>query len=161
MRIFAIGDMHLAGGTGKTMDRFGDHWIDHDRKIFSAWERLGQNDDLLLIVGDTSWAMRIDDAMVDLSRIGNMRGRKLMLKGNHDYWWESLTKMRRIVNPTIDFLHGSSVIINRIAIAGTRGWMCPNDTYFEAQDQKIYEREVTRLSTALSSLSNKTDEYDQ
>ncbi|MEN3334836.1 MAG: uncharacterized protein V7641_4201 [Blastocatellia bacterium] len=161
MRIFAIGDMHLAGGTDKTMDRFGDHWRDHDRKIFDSWERLAQDDDLLLIVGDTSWAMRLGDALPDLNRIGGMRGRKLLLKGNHDYWWESLAKMRRVADPSIDFLQASSVIINRIAIAGTRGWMCPNDSFFEDQDRKIYEREVGRLRAALDSLKSKTDEYDQ
>jgi len=162
MRIFAIGDMHLAGGTLKTMDRFGDHWRDHDHKIFDSWERLAQDDDLLLIAGDTSWAMRLDEALPDLNRIGGMRGRKLMLKGNHDYWWESLAKMRRVVDPSINFLQASSIIINRIAIAGTRGWMCPNDSFFEEQrDRKIYEREVGRLRAALDSLKGKADGYDQ
>lgn len=160
MRIFAIGDMHLAGGTDKTMDRFGDHWRDHDRKIFGAWEHLAQDDDLLLIAGDTSWAMRLNDALADLNRIGAMRGRKLMLKGNHDYWWESLAKMRRVVDPSIDFLQASSVIINRVALAGTRGWMCPNDSFFEDTDRRIYEREVGRLRAALASLKGKTDDYD-
>jgi predicted phosphohydrolase len=160
MRIFAIGDMHLAGGTDKTMDRFGDHWRDHDRRIFDSWERVARDDDLLLIAGDTSWAMRLNEALPDLNRIGQMRGRKLMLKGNHDYWWESLTKMRRVIDPSIDFLQASSVIINRIAIAGTRGWMCPNDSFFEEQDRKIYEREVGRLRAALDSLIGKADEYD-
>jgi uncharacterized protein len=161
MRVFAIGDMHLAGGTDKTMDRFGDHWREHDRKIFDSWERLAQDDDLLLIAGDTSWAMRLNEALPDLTRIGSMRGRKLMLKGNHDYWWDSLAKMRRAVDPSIEFLQGSSVIINRVAIAGTRGWLCPNDSSFGEPDQKIYEREVGRLRTALFSLSGRGGEYDR
>ena len=161
MRIFAIGDMHLAGGTGKTMDRFGDHWRDHDRKIFESWEQLAQDDDLLLIAGDTSWAMRLNEAIPDLERIGRMRGRKLMLKGNHDYWWDSLAKMRRAVDPSIEFLQGSSAIINRVAIAGTRGWLCPNDPFFGGQDHKIYEREVGRLRAALYSLNGKESEYDR
>lgn len=161
MRVFAIGDMHLAGGTDKTMDRFGDHWRGHDRKIFDSWERIAQDDDLLLIVGDTSWAMRMDEAMPDLARIGAMRGRKLMLKGNHDYWWQTLAKMRRIVDPSIDFLHASAVIINRVAISGTRGWMCPNDSFFEEQDRKIYEREVGRLGAALGLLDGRADEFDR
>ena len=160
MRIFAIGDMHLAGGTDKTMDRFGDHWRDHDRKIFDAWERLAQGDDLCLIVGDTSWAMRLGEALPDLQRIGAMRGRKLMLKGNHDYWWETLARMRRVIDPSIDFLQASSVIIDRVAIAGTRGWTCPNDAFFQEQDRKIYEREVGRLRAALQSLKGRAGEYD-
>lgn len=161
MRIFAIGDMHLAGGTDKTMDRFGDHWRDHDRKLFDAWERLAQDDDLFLVVGDTSWAMRLNEALPDLHRIGKMRGRKLMLKGNHDYWWDSLAKMRRVVDPSIDFLQASSVVAGRVAIAGTRGWTCPGGAFFEADDQKIYEREVGRLRAALQSLKEKAGEYDQ
>jgi uncharacterized protein len=160
MRIFAIGDMHLAGGTGKTMERFGDNWRDHDRKIFDSWESIAQDDDLLLIAGDTSWAMRLNEARPDLDRIGRMRGRKLMLKGNHDYWWETLTKMRRAVDPSIDFLQGDPVIIDRVAFAGTRGWTCPNDSFFEERDQKIYDREVGRLRAALQSIRAKAGEFD-
>jgi predicted phosphohydrolase len=161
MRIFAIGDLHLAGGTDKTMDRFGDHWRNHDRKIFDAWQRLAQDEDLSLIVGDTSWAMRLPEAMPDLERISSMPGRKLMLKGNHDYWWETLSKMRRVVDPSIDFLQGSAVIMNRVAIAGTRGWTCPDGAFFEEEDRKIYDREVGRLRAALFSLSGREADYDR
>jgi predicted phosphohydrolase len=152
--------MHLESGTGKTMDRFGDNWRNHDRKIFESWERIGRADDLLLIVGDTSWAMRLEDAMPDLARIGQMKGRKLMLKGNHDYWWQSLAKMSKALDPSIRFLHGTSIIENRVAIAGTRGWLCPNDTYFKEHDAKIYEREAGRLRAALESLKGRESEYD-
>ncbi|HXG67851.1 MAG TPA: metallophosphoesterase [Blastocatellia bacterium] len=161
MRIFAIGDMHLAGGTGKTMDRFGERWRDHDRRIFDAWERVGRDDDLLLIVGDTTWAMRFDEAKPDLDRIGRMKGTKILLKGNHDYWWQSVSKMSRALDPTIKILQASSIIMNRVAIAGTRGWTCPNDAYFEEQDAKIYEREVGRLQLALESLRGRKAEYDR
>lgn len=160
MRIFAIGDMHLESGTGKTMDRFGDNWRNHDLKLFESWERIGHNDDLLLIVGDTSWAMRFEDALPDLARIGQMTGRKLMIKGNHDYWWQSLAKMSKALDPSIRFLQGSSIIESRVAIAGTRGWICPNDTYFKEHDAKIYEREVGRLRAALESLEGQKSEYD-
>ena len=160
MRVFAIGDMHLESGTGKTMDRFGDNWRNHDRKIFDAWERTGREDDLLLIAGDTSWAIRFEDAQPDLERIGRMPGHKLMLKGNHDYWWQTISKMSRALDPSIRFLQASSIIENRVAIAGTRGWLCPNDSYFEEHDRKIYEREVGRLRAALQSLKSREHEYD-
>ncbi|MFP5265114.1 MAG: metallophosphoesterase [Blastocatellia bacterium] len=160
MRIYAIGDMHLEGGTGKTMDCFGDNWRDHDRKIFEAWERLGSDDDLLLIVGDTSWAMRIEDALPDLDRIGKMKGLKLLLKGNHDYWWQSASKMARVLHPSIRTLNAGSVIEGRTAIAGTRGWVCPNDSSFGEHDAKIYEREVGRLRAALQSLRGREAEFD-
>src|SRR5437867_2750410 len=128
MRIFAIGDMHLAGGTGKTMDRFGEHWRDHDRKIFEAWEQTVNDEDLVLVVGDTSWAMRLEEALPDLNRIGRMPGLKLLVKGNHDYWWQSKSKMSGALDPSIRILHADSIIVNRIAVAGTRGWVCPNDS---------------------------------
>lgn len=160
MRVFAIGDMHLEGGTGKTMDRFGENWRHHDRKIFESWERIGRSDDLLLIAGDTSWAMQIEDALPDLDRVGRMKGRKLMLKGNHDYWWQSTSKMLKVLPASIRILNASSVIEERIAIAGTRGWVCPGDSFFEERDAKIYEREVGRLRAALQSLRGHEGEFD-
>ena len=109
MKVYAIGDLHLAGGTGKTMDRFGEHWRAHDRKIFEAWERTIRDEDLVLVVGDTSWAMRFEDAMPDLERIGHMPGLKLLVKGNHDYWWQSKSKMTRLLHPSIKILQASGV----------------------------------------------------
>lgn len=160
MRVFAIGDLHLSGGTGKTMDRFGEHWRNHDRKIFEAWEQRVRKDDLVLVAGDTSWAMRLNDALPDLERIGQMPGLKLLVKGNHDYWWETRSKMNRALDPSIKILHASSIIVNRVAVAGTRGWVCPNDTHFTEEDSKIYEREVGRLRAALSSLRGRESEFD-
>lgn len=160
MRVFAIGDLHLEGGSGKTMDRFGENWINHDRKIFEAWERAGRDDDLLLLVGDITWAMKLEDAMPDLNRIGQMKGLKIMLKGNHDYWWQSMAKLNRALHPSIKILQASSIVTGRVAIAGTRGWVCPNDSYFEERDAKIYEREVHRLRLALESVKKQKDEFD-
>jgi len=160
MRIFAIGDLHLAGGTGKTMDRFGDHWRDHDQKIFDAWNRTVDPADVVLVVGDSSWAMRIDGALPDLERIGNAPGTKLLVKGNHDYWWQTRSKMIRTLHSSIKPLNAETLILNRVAFAGTRGWLCPNDSHFEESDSKIYEREVERLRTALLSMSNRSDEFD-
>jgi len=160
MRIFAIGDLHLEGGTGKRMDRFGANWIDHDRKIFESWERIGREDDLLLLVGDITWAMRFEEALPDLDRIGRMKGMKLMLKGNHDYWWQSLSKMQRALHPSIKVIQASSFVTGRVAIAGTRGWTCPNDAYFKEEDETVYRREVGRLKLALQSLGKRRGEYD-
>ena len=160
MRVFAIGDMHLESGTGKTMDRFGEHWRNHDQKIFESWERIGREDDVLIVAGDTSWAMRMQEALPDLERIGRMKGLKVMLKGNHDYWWQSLAKMTRALHPSIKLLQANSVIVGRVAIAGTRGWLCPNDSFFRPDDQKIYDREVGRLRAALQSLESRRSEFD-
>jgi hypothetical protein len=160
MKVFAIGDLHLAGGTGKTMDRFGEHWRDHDRRIFEAWERLVSDDDLVLVAGDTSWAMRLEEALADLGRIGAAKGAKLLIKGNHDFWWETKSKMTRVLHPSIKIVNASSVVINRVAVAGTRGWICPNDSQFDEQAAKIYEREVGRLRSALGSLRGRENEFD-
>lgn len=161
MRIFAIGDLHLEGGTGKTMDRFGENWRDHETRIFDGWERVGSPDDLLLLVGDISWAMRLEQAKPGLERIGAMKGTKVMLKGNHDYWWTSKSKMARALDPSIKILQADSIVINRIGIAGTRGWMCPNDQHFQDEDERIYEREVGRLEQAIESLEARRGQYDR
>lgn len=160
MRVFAIGDLHLAGGTGKTMDRFGEHWRNHDQRIFEGWERSVGDDDLVIVAGDTSWAMRMEDALPDLERIGQMPGLKFLIKGNHDYWWQSKAKMSRILDPSIQVLQASSIIVNQLAVAGTRGWVCPNDSHFKDDDSKIYEREVGRLRAALESLRGRESEFD-
>ncbi|MFY9554549.1 MAG: metallophosphoesterase [Blastocatellia bacterium] len=160
MRVFAIGDLHLAGGTGKTMERFGEHWRHHDQKVFDAWDRIVCEDDLVVIAGDTSWAMKLEDALPDLERIGEMKGNKLLVKGNHDFWWQSRSKMSRLLPPSIKILQGESTIVSRVAVAGTRGWTCPNDSHFEEQDIKLYEREVWRLRAALSTLDNRDNEFD-
>src|SRR5262245_27048587 len=160
MRVFAIGDLHLQGGTGKTMERFGEHWRDHDQKIFAAWEETVRDEDLVLIVGDTSWAMKLEEALPDLERIGQMKGVKLLIKGNHDYWWESKSKMSRVLHPSINVIQASSMIVNRVAVAGTRGWVCPNDSHFEEQDEKIYQRELARLRSALLTLDGRQDAFD-
>jgi predicted phosphohydrolase len=152
MRVFAIGDLHLEGGSGKTMDRFGMNWINHDRKIFEAWERIGCDDDLLVLAGDITWASKLEQAIPDLARIGRMKGTKLMVKGNHDYWWESNAKLRRVLPSSIRALQADFIVMGKIAVAGTRGWICPNDSGFQEDDAKIYTREVGRLRLALESL---------
>ena len=160
MRVFAIGDMHLESGTGKTMDRFGEHWHNHEQRIFESWERIGREDDVLIIAGDTSWAMRMEDALPDLGRIGQMKGLKILVKGNHDYWWQSQAKMNRLLHPSIRVVQASSTIVGRIAIAATRGWVCPNDAAFSPEDEKIYSREVGRLRAALQPLESRRSEFD-
>jgi len=160
MRLYAIGDLHLAGGTGKTMDRFGDHWINHDQKIFESWKRSVERDDLVIIAGDTSWAMRLDDALSDLQRIGEMPGLKILIKGNHDYWWDTLSKLRKVLPDSIRPLQAGCAIINRVAVVGTRGWLCPNDSHFGDDDRKIYERELGRLRNALGQLDRTQDQFD-
>ena len=160
MRVFAIGDLHLEGGTGKTMDRFGDIWIGHDRKIFEAWDRIGSHDDLLILAGDTTWAANLEAAIPDLQRIGRMKGRKIIIKGNHDYWWETKSKLLRVLPPGIEPLQSDALVVGGVAIAATRGWTCSGSDGFSEEDQKIYEREVGRLRLALERLAARKTDYD-
>jgi len=161
MRVFAIGDLHLEGGTGKTMDRFGDIWIGHDRKIFEAWDRIGSGDDLLILAGDTTWAAKLDAALPDLERIGQMKGRKIIIKGNHDYWWETKSKLIKALPPSIVPIQSDAVAIDGVALAGTRGWTCPGTEGFTDQDLKIYQREVGRLRLALERLDARKPDFDR
>ena len=93
MNIFAIGDLHLSNSLPeKSMEKFG--WTNYQKKIFDNWEKNVHDDDIVLIVGDISWAMKLDDAFVDLSEIAKMKGQKILIKGNHDYWWQSLNKIK-------------------------------------------------------------------
>ena len=104
---------------------FGEHWREHERKIAENWRALARPEDLLIIAGDISWAMRLEEARPDLEYIAGLPGRKIIIKGNHDYWWSSKKKVKEIAGPTIEVLQADSVVIDGVAIAGTRGWQCP------------------------------------
>jgi len=148
-KIFAISDLHLPGSTGKTMDVFGPAWVDHDRKIETNWRRLVTDEDLVLIPGDISWAMRLPEAEEDLRRIGAWPGTKVMIRGNHDYWWQGIGKVRQKLHPSVHALQNDAVFLHGWAICGTRGWKVPGGEDFTEEDEKIYRREVQRLELSL------------
>ncbi len=148
MALFAIADLHLSFSTDKPMDIFGDHWANYEEKIKESWmANIGQ-EDTVLIPGDISWAIRMDQAKADLDWIHDLPGHKILLRGNHDYWWTSLTKMQPLY-PDIDFLQNNFYTYKDYAICGTRGWMSPNPTKFDDQDEKIHARELIRLKLSL------------
>lgn len=128
MRLFAIGDLHLPSDRGKEMDRFG--WIDHPRPLARAWDEAVEAEDLVLIVGDISWATRPTEVGDDLAWIEARPGKKVLLKGNHDFWWpDSHRKLQELFAPypsIVGFLHnGSALRVGPYAIGGVRGWTCP------------------------------------
>ncbi|HIE27041.1 TPA: metallophosphoesterase, partial [Candidatus Poribacteria bacterium] len=125
MKVWAIADLHLSGANPKPMDKFGEQWKNHDEKISTAWRDMVAEDDLVVVVGDTSWAMKLQEAIIDLQWLAQLPGRKALIRGNHDYWWSSLAKMRNIAPESIEFIHNSAVRVNDIVVAGTRGWMLP------------------------------------
>ena len=151
MKLFAIADLHLPGGDDKPMDVFGPQWDGHFDRISADWRARVRPEDLVLIPGDISWAMQLDHAVPDLAAIGALPGRKLLIKGNHDYWWSSLTRVREILPAGMDALQHSAADVGPWVICGTRGWMFPTgDTPLGEEDERVYRRELLRLEMALS-----------
>ncbi len=158
MSLYAIGDLHLSLGTNKSMDIFGGRWTNYVEKIKKGFEPLN-DDDVTVLCGDITWGMTMEEALPDFEFIEALPGRKIILKGNHDYWWTTATKARSFFEKneinTIDVLHNSSFEYEGVSICGTRGWFyeeCKGD----AHDKKIMNREVMRLEASLKSA--KTDE---
>jgi uncharacterized protein len=171
--IWAIADLHLSFGVpDKKMDIFGDQWMDHAQQIEKHWRALISPDDLVLIPGDISWAMRVNDARPDLEWIGQLPGTKVLLCGNHDYWWESLSKIKVILPPSCHLIQNNSFYWNGVAIGGTRLWDTPEyhfGEYIEFKENskakkltesddsedaaRIFEREFGRLQLSLKSMS--------
>jgi predicted phosphohydrolase len=137
------------------MDIFGPQWGNHAERIFTACRRLVTDQDLVIFAGDISWAMRLEEALPDLEDIAALPGRKLLLKGNHDYWWQSRSKIERAVDSSIALLHCDSFVFGKVAIAGGRGWTIPGDEYATPEDEKIYRRELERLRLSFESLAGK------
>lgn len=166
MRIFAIGDLHLPGGDKKPMDIFGAHWENHFERICADWRaRVGEGD-IVLIPGDISWAMQLGPALADLERIGALPGTKLILRGNHDYWWSSLTQLRSRLPENMHAVQNDAYDAGDAVFCGTRGWMLPQPENAKpgdgkpgdgkpgeeaalSQDRKIFRREVMRLEMSL------------
>jgi len=148
MAIYAIGDLHLSFSTDKPMDVFGDLWENHADKIKDAWLERVKAEDTVLLVGDTSWALSLEDAKVDLAWIHDLPGQKILIRGNHDYWWATINKMKDMFDD-IAFIHNNFVGLDDYAICGSRGWVTPNDSNFTAHDEKIYKRELHRMKLSL------------
>jgi predicted phosphohydrolase len=149
MRLFAIADPHLSRAQPKPMDVFGGNWEGHPQAFFDRWRETVADGDLVLVPGDVSWAMRLEDAMHDLEDIAALPGRKVLLRGNHDYWWPSISKLRRSLPEGMYAVQNDAIVIDGVVVAGTRGWVCPGVRGFTAEDEKVYLREVERLALSL------------
>ncbi|NLT94422.1 MAG: phosphohydrolase [Clostridia bacterium] len=160
MRFFALGDPHLSfnvrGGIDKPMDIFGDNWQDHHQQIKENWERVVRPEDIVLVPGDISWAMKLEEARYDLEFLGRLPGRKILIRGNHDLWWQGIGKVRKVLPWGMEAIQNDHILLdNGWAVCGTRGWTCPGEKNFTAEDNKIYERELGRLRLSLSSIKEK------
>lgn len=156
MAIFAIADLHLAVGVDKPMDVFGGDWTGYMDQIRENWLAAIAPDDTVLLPGDFCWAMTLEEAGPDFAWLAALPGRKILCKGNHDYWWQTVTKIRSWLDAAgydFDLLHNNAFRIGNTIVCGTRGWKCPGDTGdapdFTEADMKIYHREMERLKMSL------------
>ncbi|MEX1377050.1 MAG: metallophosphoesterase [Eubacteriales bacterium] len=156
-KVFAIADLHLSGKQDKPMGVFGKHWEDHWNKIKENWCKVVSEKDIIIIPGDISWAMHLEDAKDDLQELAKLPGRQIFVKGNHDYWWSSYTRVEGILSDKQFILQNNSRKISKFVIAGTRGWICPNSQEFKESDMKIYKREAMRLELSLEDAMKKAD----
>ena len=139
MSLFAIGDLHLSGGADKPMDVFGPHWQGHFDRIRADWQAKVKPEDVVLIPGDISWAMRLEDAVADLESIAQLPGRKVLIRGNHDYWWNSITRVRSVLPEGFTALQHDAADLGECVVCGTRGWSIPTgDVPLTPEDMKIY-----------------------
>ena len=162
MNIYAISDLHLSSTANKPMDIFGGNWEGHFEKIKSDWLACVQPDDIVLISGDISWAMKLEDALVDLHALAPLPGKKVFIRGNHDYWWNGITKLRdRAPDENFVFLQTDAVRLGEYVIVGSRGWTCPGSVDYTEQDEKLYRREAERFRLAFADAARLKKEGDK
>ncbi len=150
MAIYAISDLHLSFGENKPMNIFGVNWENHTEKIKKDWTNKVTDNDLVILPGDFSWATYLKDTYMDFEYLTSMPGKKILLKGNHDYWWKSIKKMREFLEENkfknIDFLHNNSYEFENKIIVGTRGWQDEDNK----EDKRITKREILRLEMSIN-----------
>ena len=148
MAIYTIGDMHLSFSENKPMSIFGENWQGHEEKIKKDWAEKVNENDLVVIPGDFSWSTYLKETVKDFEFLNKLPGKKLILKGNHDYWWTTLKSMRKFLKENnfenIDFIYNTAYEFDNYIIAGTRGW-----GQTEEEDKKLLKREVGRLELSL------------
>ena len=161
MAIFAISDLHIAiSKPDKTMDEFGKDWENYQERIKDNWEKQVKAEDTVIIAGDISWAMNLEEATPDFEFINNLPGNKIILKGNHDYYFSTLVKVNKFLEDnkfnTIKILYNNSYFVEGYNICGARGWKHGTDT--DADDEKIINREVGRLKLSIESIDEENKE---
>lgn len=165
MKLFAISDLHLALSVDKPMDIFGSRWADHTERIVEHWRRDISDGDTVLIGGDISWGSSLEEAALDFALLDTLPGEKVLLRGNHDYWWTTVKKMEQFCREkgfkSLRFLRNNALSIAGFLVCGARGWILPQDKDFSKEDEKILHRESIRLNLSLTELSQlrKNEEY--
>jgi predicted phosphohydrolase len=149
MKIWGISDLHLSFSSDKPMDIFGEHWRNHAEKMAEHWDALVSPEDIVLVPGDLSWAMRLSEAEKDLAWIGERPGTKVLVKGNHDLWWSAIGKVRAAIPRSCVALQNDAIDVGDVVIAGSRCWSAPGSFDYTEHDEKIYLRELERLRMSL------------
>ena len=155
MSIYAIGDLHLSFSERieKPMDMFGPEWVNHAERTKANWIQTVSEEDTVILTGDLSWGLRIEETLADLDWIDVLPGKKVLIKGNHDLWWSAINKLNRLYENII-FIQNNYFLVGEFAVCGTRGWICPGDNNFTVHDEKIYKRELLRLRFSLEEAVN-------
>ncbi len=162
MKIFAISDLHLSVNNDKPMDIFGPVWDGYLDKIFAQWRALVGQEDLVLMAGDLSWAMKLEEVDADLQLLKDLPGKKVIIKGNHDYWWKSISSLRAILPENFYAIQNDAIRFNGVVVCGTRGWKgVERYDGLSAEDKKIFDREVLRLGMTLDQANKLKQEGDK
>ena len=149
MRIFSISDLHLDINNKKPMDIFGPVWDNYLDKIKLSWTKQVGEEDVVILAGDFSWAMKLTEAVPDFKFIETLPGKKIIIRGNHDYWWSAIGKVRQILPPNTYALQNDAIKIGDYIFCGNRGWIIPEGKQETQENQKIYARELLRLEMSL------------
>ena len=162
MKIFAISDLHLSVNNSKPMDIFGPVWEGYLDKIFSQWNDKVGEEDIVLMAGDLSWAMKMEEVKPDFELLKNLKGRKVIIRGNHDYWWHSISAIRGILPENFYAIQNDAIRFDGVVICGTRGWKgVERNQVLSPEDQKIFDREVLRLEMTLQNAEKLKCEGDK
>ena len=149
MSIFVMADLHLSSSVNKPMDICGVRWTNYMEKIKKNWSAIITDDDTVIVPGDITWAIDYNEALEEFKFIEQLPGKKLLSKGNHDYWWETLTKMNTFLEAneikSVSFMHNTAILCGDVAVCGAKGWISPEDKSFKKEDEKFYRRELIRF----------------
>ncbi len=161
MKIWAISDLHLSTTGEKPMDVFGANWVGYVEKIVADWKTKVEDGDVVLICGDISWAMTLENALKDLSVVAPLKGKKILIRGNHDYWWHGIGKIRAALPENMYALQNDSMKIENVVFCGSRAWCVPGSPDFDEADEKIFLREAERLRLSFHCAKKLREEGDK
>lgn len=160
MKVYAISDLHLSINNPKPMDIFGEVWNNYLDDIENSWNERVTDDDIVLIAGDISWAMDLEGVVPDLEYLSKFKGKKVLLRGNHDYWWHSISAVRKLLGENMYAVQNDCIRFGNIIVGGSRLWTTPEKDFASPDDKKIYDRELIRIKLSLDSMKKIRKEGD-